>query len=43
MNISFEKEYDGKWYAILPEWPYAHEELEMVDGEFPETIYILNL
>lgn len=32
MNISFEKEDDGKWYAVIPEWPYAHEELEMVDG-----------
>ena len=32
MNISFEKEEDGKWYAVIPEWPYGHEELEMVDG-----------
>jgi len=32
MKFEFEKEEDGKWYAIIPDWPYDHEELEMVDG-----------
>jgi len=32
MYIEFEKEDNGKWYAVLPDWPYDHEELEMVDG-----------
>ncbi len=32
MRLEFEKEEDGKWYAVIPEWPYDHEELEMVDG-----------
>lgn len=32
MKIDFEKEDNGKWYAIIPEWPYDHEELEMVEG-----------
>lgn len=32
MRLEFEKEENGKWYAVIPEWPYDHEELEMVDG-----------
>lgn len=32
MRLDFEKEENGKWYVILPEWPYDHEELEMVEG-----------
>lgn len=32
MKIDFVKEDDGKWYAVVPDWPYAHEELEMVEG-----------
>ena len=32
MHLDFEKEENGKWYVILPDWPYDHEELEMVDG-----------
>lgn len=32
MVFEFEKEDNGKWYAIIPEWPYDHEELEMVEG-----------
>lgn len=40
MNISFEKEDDGKWYAIIPEWPYAHEEFEMVDGAEEQLDYL---
>ena len=32
MRFEFEKKENGKWYAIVPEWPYDHEELEMVDG-----------
>lgn len=32
MLFEFEKESNGKWYAIIPDWPYDHEELEMVDG-----------
>ena len=31
-NLKFEKENDGKWYIILPEWEGAHNELEMVAG-----------
>lgn len=31
-NLKFEKENDGKWYIILPEWQGAHNELEMVAG-----------
>ena len=32
MRVDFLKEDDGKWYVDLPNWPYAHEELEMVNG-----------
>lgn len=32
MRLDFEKEDNGKWYVILPDWPNDHEELEMVDG-----------
>ena len=31
-NIEFEKDPDGRWYAILPEWKGDKEELEMVCG-----------
>jgi hypothetical protein len=31
-NLKFEKENDGKWYIVLPEWEGAHNELEMVAG-----------
>jgi hypothetical protein len=31
-NLKFEKESDGKWYVVLPEWEGAHNELEMVAG-----------
>ena len=30
--ISFTKEDDGKWYIDLPDWPFDHSHLQMVDG-----------
>lgn len=32
MELKFEKENDGKWYVVLPDWEGAHEDLEMVYG-----------
>lgn len=31
-TFRFEKEYDNKWYVVLPEWKGDKEELEMVCG-----------
>lgn len=31
-NFNFEKDPDGRWYIILPEWVGDREELEMVMG-----------
>lgn len=32
MIIDFEKDPDGRWYAVLPSWDGDREELEMVCG-----------
>lgn len=31
-NFNFERDPDGRWYIILPEWEGDREELEMVMG-----------
>ncbi len=31
-TIEFEKDQDGRWYAIIPEWTGERAELEMVCG-----------
>jgi len=31
-NILFQKDIDGRWYAVLPEWEGERDELEMVMG-----------
>lgn len=31
-EIEFEKDPDGRWYAIIPEWTGDRDELEMVCG-----------
>lgn len=31
-NLNFEKDPDGRWYVILPEWEGDREALEMVMG-----------
>ncbi|AFF28053.1 gp55 [Sphingomonas phage PAU] len=30
--ITFERDTDNRWYAVLPEWEGEREELEMVQG-----------
>ncbi len=32
MKLEFEKEVDGKWYIVLPDWQGAKSDLEMVMG-----------
>lgn len=32
MQFNFEKEEDGKWYIVLPEWTGSKADLEMVCG-----------
>ncbi len=32
MEMKFERDPDGGWYAVIPEWPHGREELEMVCG-----------
>jgi len=31
-RMSFEKEADNRWYAVIPQWKGAHAQLAMVDG-----------
>jgi hypothetical protein len=31
-SYKFNKEFTGRWYIDLPEWPGAHADLEMVSG-----------
>jgi len=32
MNLEFEKLNNGRWYIVLPDYPGAHADLEMVQG-----------
>ena len=32
LNLKFKQEKSGKWYIVLPEWPGAKADLEMVAG-----------
>ena len=31
-NLTFNKESDGCWYIDLPNWPFSHHNLMMVEG-----------
>lgn len=31
-NLTFEKENNGYWYIVLPNWPFSHNNLMMVKG-----------
>lgn len=31
-TLKFEKDYDSRWYVVLPEWTGSREDLEMVCG-----------
>lgn len=31
-NLHFHREENGNWYIVLPSWPFAHANLQMVAG-----------